>query len=90
VISSVKQKKGRPAAVDKLTEPGKFASNGWHADITFEQVSSDYAMLKIHTLPTTGGDTVGFPSPISVTLVICIRQHLSFETRILVVDARTS
>jgi len=58
VISSVKQKKGTPAAVDKLAEPGKFASNGWHADITFEPVPSDYAMLKIHTLPTTGGDTL--------------------------------
>ncbi|EEC00001.1 hypothetical protein MPER_00164, partial [Moniliophthora perniciosa FA553] len=27
------------------------ASQGWHADITFEQVPSDYAVLKIHTLP---------------------------------------
>lgn len=25
---------------------------------TFEKVPSDYAMLKIHTLPATGGDTV--------------------------------
>jgi hypothetical protein len=25
---------------------------------TFEKVPSDYAMLKIHTLPETGGDTV--------------------------------
>jgi alpha-ketoglutarate-dependent taurine dioxygenase len=57
VISSVKQKKGR-AAVDPLTEPSKFASNAWHADITFERVPSDYAILKIHTLPATGGDTV--------------------------------
>ncbi len=47
--------------VDKLTEPSKFASNGWHADITFEPVPSDYAILKIHTLPPTGGDTVSFP-----------------------------
>ncbi|KAF9483703.1 taurine catabolism dioxygenase [Pholiota conissans] len=34
------------------------ASNGWHADITFEPVPSDYAILKIHTLPETGGDTL--------------------------------
>jgi len=58
VISSVKQKKGAAPVVDKLTEPSKFASNGWHADITFEPVPSDYAILKIHTLPPTGGDTL--------------------------------
>ncbi|KAK7047780.1 hypothetical protein VNI00_006108 [Paramarasmius palmivorus] len=34
------------------------ASQGWHADITFEKVPSDYAILKIHTLPETGGDTL--------------------------------
>ncbi|KAK7047770.1 hypothetical protein VNI00_006098 [Paramarasmius palmivorus] len=31
---------------------------GWHSDITFEKVPSDYAILKIHTLPETGGDTL--------------------------------
>ena len=36
----------------------ELTSNGWHADITFEQVPSDYAILKIHTLPKTGGDTL--------------------------------
>ena len=35
----------------------------WHADITFEPVPSDYAILKVHTLPSfkgqvTGGDTL--------------------------------
>ncbi|TFY80403.1 hypothetical protein EWM64_g3610 [Hericium alpestre] len=34
------------------------ASNGWHADITFEKVPSDYAILKMHTLPPAGGDTL--------------------------------
>ncbi|KAH7410633.1 TfdA family taurine dioxygenase [Cadophora sp. MPI-SDFR-AT-0126] len=58
VISSVKQKKGAAPAVDPLTEPSKFSSNGWHADITFEPVPSDYAILKIHTLPDSGGDTL--------------------------------
>ncbi len=28
------------------------------SDITFEECPSDYAMLKIHTLPATGGDTL--------------------------------
>ncbi|KAJ6558282.1 hypothetical protein B0H19DRAFT_1150666 [Mycena capillaripes] len=34
------------------------ASNGWHTDITFEKVPSDYAILKLHTLPAVGGDTL--------------------------------
>lgn len=34
------------------------ASNGWHTDITFEPIPSDYAILKLHTLPAVGGDTL--------------------------------
>lgn len=34
------------------------ASGGWHSDITFEPVPSDYAILKVHTSPKTGGDTL--------------------------------
>ncbi|KAI0743431.1 taurine catabolism dioxygenase [Daedaleopsis nitida] len=34
------------------------ASSGWHSDITFEPVPSDYALLKMHTLPALGGDTL--------------------------------
>ncbi|KIM87923.1 hypothetical protein PILCRDRAFT_814636 [Piloderma croceum F 1598] len=37
---------------------GTRASNGWHSDITFERVPSDYALLKMHTLPKVGGDTL--------------------------------
>lgn len=29
-----------------------------HCSITFEKTPSDYAILKIHTLPETGGDTL--------------------------------
>lgn len=36
----------------------KLASEDWHSDITFEPIPSDYSILKIHTLPTTGGDTL--------------------------------
>jgi alpha-ketoglutarate-dependent taurine dioxygenase len=57
VISSEKQKKGG-GLTHQLSDVSRFASAGWHADITFEPVPSDYAMLKIHTLPPTGGDTV--------------------------------
>lgn len=58
VISSEKQKKGG-GLTHQLSDVSRFASAGWHSDITFEPVPSDYAMLKIHTLPATGGDTVG-------------------------------
>ncbi|KAG6833332.1 hypothetical protein H0H87_008508 [Tephrocybe sp. NHM501043] len=34
------------------------SSRGWHSDITFENVPSDYAILKMHTLPDVGGDTL--------------------------------
>jgi alpha-ketoglutarate-dependent taurine dioxygenase len=57
VISSEKQKKGG-GLTHQLSDVSRFASAGWHTDISFEPVPSDYAMLKIHTLPTTGGDTM--------------------------------
>uniref|UniRef100_A0A8H7KDG9 TauD/TfdA-like domain-containing protein n=1 Tax=Bionectria ochroleuca TaxID=29856 RepID=A0A8H7KDG9_BIOOC len=57
VISSAKQKKGG-GLTHQLSDVSRFASAGWHSDITFEKVPSDYAMLKIHTLPETGGDTL--------------------------------
>ncbi|KAJ9247690.1 hypothetical protein DTO207G8_7920 [Paecilomyces variotii] len=57
VISSTKQKKGG-GLTHQLSDTSRLASVGWHSDITFEPVPSDYAMLKIHTLPETGGDTL--------------------------------
>ncbi|KAI9643872.1 hypothetical protein NHQ30_007223 [Ciborinia camelliae] len=57
VISSSKQAKGG-GLTHQLSDVSRFASTGWHADITFERVPSDYACLKIHTLPATGGDTL--------------------------------
>lgn len=57
VISSEKQKKGG-GLTHQLSDTSRLASVGWHSDITFEPVPSDYAMLKIHTLPETGGDTL--------------------------------
>lgn len=57
VISSEKQKKGG-GLTHQLSDVSRLASAGWHADISFEPVPSDYAMLKIHTLPPTGGDTL--------------------------------
>lgn len=57
VISSAKQAKGG-GLTHQLSDVSRLASAGWHSDITFEPVPSDYAMLKIHTLPATGGDTL--------------------------------
>ncbi|KAJ5167054.1 tfdA family taurine dioxygenase [Penicillium canariense] len=57
VISSEKQKKGG-GLIHHLSDTSRFASVGWHSDISFERVPSDYAMLKIHQLPETGGDTL--------------------------------
>lgn len=57
VISSSKQQKGG-GLTHQQSDSSRLASAGWHSDITFETVPSDYAMLKIHTLPATGGDTV--------------------------------
>ncbi|CAN8096954.1 unnamed protein product [Discula destructiva] len=58
VISSEKQKKGG-GLTHQQSDVSRFASAGWHTDISFEPVPSDYAMLKIHTLPAgPGGDTL--------------------------------
>ncbi|KIY52752.1 taurine catabolism dioxygenase [Fistulina hepatica ATCC 64428] len=34
------------------------ASSGWHTDISFEKVPADFSILKMHTLPPIGGDTL--------------------------------
>ncbi|RMZ81907.1 hypothetical protein DV738_g2035, partial [Chaetothyriales sp. CBS 135597] len=34
------------------------AKTGWHSDITFEPIPSDYAVLQLKQLPKTGGDTL--------------------------------
>ncbi|ODN74522.1 hypothetical protein, variant 2 [Cryptococcus amylolentus CBS 6039] len=39
-------------------DTSRLASHLWHSDITFEPVPSDYAILKLHTIPESGGDTV--------------------------------
>lgn len=54
VISSEKQKVGG-GLTHQQSDVSRLASAGWHSDITFEPVPSDYAMLKIHTLPAAGG-----------------------------------
>ncbi|KAJ7450913.1 hypothetical protein B0H11DRAFT_2176840 [Mycena galericulata] len=54
VISSLSPE----AKARRFGHGSQFASREWHSDITFEPVPSDFAILKIHTLPEVGGDTV--------------------------------
>jgi len=56
VISSVQAKKIYNRNFEfNSRQSGK---EGWHSDITFEPVPSDYALLRLTELPKTGGDTL--------------------------------
>jgi len=55
VISSVVSKKLHGAQFDPRYT---FSSRGWHSDMTFEHVPSDYAILKMRVCPKMGGDTL--------------------------------
>ncbi|KAM3074570.1 hypothetical protein ACMFMG_008000 [Clarireedia jacksonii] len=61
VISSAQARKiykgDFPSLSDQITnrQSGK---EGWHSDITFEPIPSDYALLRLTQLPKTGGDTL--------------------------------
>ena len=55
VISSEQAKqiyKDRFLSADKKRQSAK---EGWHSDITFEPIPSDYAVLRLTELPKTGG-----------------------------------
>ncbi|KAM0806629.1 putative alpha-ketoglutarate-dependent sulfonate dioxygenase [Seiridium cardinale] len=57
IVSSEQQKKFYQQG--RFYGPRRLASEGWHADITFERVPSDYAVLKITQKPDdVGGDTL--------------------------------
>ncbi|KAI1082720.1 taurine catabolism dioxygenase [Whalleya microplaca] len=57
VISSEQNRKFYKDRFGPLSK--KIASSGWHADITFEHIPSDYAILKIVQPPEdAGGDTL--------------------------------
>ncbi|KAK5055200.1 hypothetical protein LTR84_012949 [Exophiala bonariae] len=60
VISSETSKQNRKFYKDRFSAGSKkLASEGWHADITFERIPSDYAILKIIQKPDdAGGDTL--------------------------------
>lgn len=66
VISSEQAKKiyrDRVVFQNKKKQSGK---EQWHSDITFEPVPSDYALLRLTQLPSTGGGRY----PISTTILL--------------------
>jgi alpha-ketoglutarate-dependent taurine dioxygenase len=42
----------------KTSRFNRTSNEGWHSDVTFEPVPSDYAILKIIETPPSGGDTL--------------------------------
>ncbi|KAF2096477.1 taurine catabolism dioxygenase [Rhizodiscina lignyota] len=58
VISSEQQKELYKNRYLDFSGKKQSAKTGWHSDITFEPVPSDYALLRLTQLPETGGDTL--------------------------------
>ncbi|KAG4442966.1 hypothetical protein IFR05_001579 [Cadophora sp. M221] len=58
VISSEQAKKIYKDRFLFQTEKKQSGKEGWHSDITFEPIPSDYALLRLTQLPKTGGDTL--------------------------------
>ncbi|KAH6686777.1 hypothetical protein F5X68DRAFT_134700 [Plectosphaerella plurivora] len=59
-VSVISSEQNRRYYADRFAANSKkLASQGWHADITFEHIPSDYAILKIVQPPSdAGGDTL--------------------------------
>ncbi|GAA5831622.1 hypothetical protein JCM3766R1_004956 [Sporobolomyces carnicolor] len=55
-ISNVASKDGR--MITFKDERSDLASHGWHTDISFEPRPARYSMLRMTTLPPSGGDTL--------------------------------
>lgn len=55
VISSEQAKKIYKNRFPSESKKRQSAKEGWHSDITFEPIPSDYAILRLTELPTTGG-----------------------------------
>jgi alpha-ketoglutarate-dependent taurine dioxygenase len=55
VISSVQAKTIYKDSLLFQSEKKQSGKEGWHSDITFEPIPSDYAILRLTQLPKTGG-----------------------------------
>jgi alpha-ketoglutarate-dependent taurine dioxygenase len=58
IISSEQAKEIYKGRLDNFSGKKQSSKNGWHSDITFEPIPSDYALLRLTELPKTGGDTL--------------------------------
>ncbi|KAJ4362351.1 hypothetical protein N0V83_010444 [Neocucurbitaria cava] len=58
VVSSEQAKEIYKERLGNFSGKKQSAKGGWHSDITFEPVPSDYALLRLTELPKTGGDTL--------------------------------
>ncbi|GMK54791.1 hypothetical protein CspeluHIS016_0113770 [Cutaneotrichosporon spelunceum] len=57
MISAERQNKG--GGIRRIHDDlSRWASVAWHSDVSFENVPSDYSMLKVNILPEAGGDTL--------------------------------
>lgn len=54
ILSQLSQKLDSKSYGERYTN----AKKGWHSDMTFEHVPSDYAILKMRVVPSSGGDTL--------------------------------
>lgn len=57
-ISVISSEQAKKIYSDKLlfqSEKKQSGKEGWHSDITFEPVPSDYALLRLTQLPSVGG-----------------------------------
>jgi len=59
-ISIISSEQAKKIYRDKLKlfgngEKKQSSKEGWHSDITFEPIPSDYALLRLTELPKTGG-----------------------------------
>jgi len=60
-ISVISSEQAKRMYKDRLlfqSEKKQSGKEGWHSDITFEPIPSDYALLRLTQLPKTGGDTL--------------------------------
>lgn len=55
VISSEQTKELYKDRISNFSGKKQSAKGGWHSDITFEPIPSDYALLRLTELPKTGG-----------------------------------
>ena len=76
-VSIISSRQAKKIYKDTFMDPSQkkqSGKDGWHSDITFEPVPSDYAILRLVELPGTGGGKI---DPLSSTTPL----HLSNSRR---------